>query len=78
MAGFKGRSFHLKRNEVPPLIELQQKIFPFVETASGGPGSEAFEEWKQDCINEMNEVGQNEPTHLRQVVPRWPSSTKRD
>ncbi|KAI8598829.1 hypothetical protein EDD21DRAFT_417372 [Dissophora ornata] len=33
MTGFREKPLHLKRNEVSPPMELQQEIFPFIETA---------------------------------------------
>jgi integrase len=44
MAGFSVKPFHLRRNEVAPSLELQRLIFPFIEEATGSPGSQENEQ----------------------------------
>ncbi|KAF9200086.1 hypothetical protein BGZ49_009713 [Haplosporangium sp. Z 27] len=51
MEGFKDKPFYLKRNEVSPPIELQQKIFPFVGKAFGDPETETYKAWRQECVD---------------------------
>ncbi|GJJ71712.1 hypothetical protein EMPS_04069 [Entomortierella parvispora] len=71
LAGFLGGEvpFHLKRNEISPSLDLQQQIFPFIETACGPPGSPAYNEWQEECIQEMEERNANEASQLQNVVP---------
>ncbi|KAG0028300.1 hypothetical protein BGZ83_005089, partial [Gryganskiella cystojenkinii] len=73
MANVKdGRPFHLKRNEISPPVELQQMIFPFIETAFGQPGSEANERWRQECLDDMNEKDEDQPEQLESILPLEP------
>lgn len=70
MAGVKdGKPFHLKRNEKAPSIELQEKIFPFIETAFGEPGSEMNKRWRQECVDDMNEKDEDQPEELEGILP---------
>ncbi|KAI8594344.1 hypothetical protein EDD21DRAFT_359975 [Dissophora ornata] len=76
MAGFREKSLHLKRNEVSPPMELQQEIFPFIETAFGEPGTEDREEWQKTCVDEMNEKKQNDSSQLQDVLPLQSTTTQ--
>ena len=77
MAGFReGKPFHLKRNEVSPPVELQEMIFPFIETAFGEPESEANKRWRQECLDEMNERDEDQPDQLQNVLPLDPSPSE--
>ena len=71
MAGFLGGQvpFHLKRNEVSPHLDLQQQIFPFIESAFGPPGSPEYDEWQAECVHEMEERNANDPSQLRYTLP---------
>ncbi|KAF9150732.1 hypothetical protein BG015_007439 [Linnemannia schmuckeri] len=52
MAGFLDKPYSLARNKVSPPIPLQMLIFPWIEFAFGVDNAW----WKQECLNEMNEV----------------------
>ncbi|KAG9322912.1 hypothetical protein KVV02_003439 [Mortierella alpina] len=70
MAGFReGEPFHLRRNEIPPSVQLQETIFPFIEKAFGEPGSEANQRWRQECLDEMNEKYEDQPDQLKDTLP---------
>ncbi|KAF9204330.1 hypothetical protein BGZ59_001099 [Podila verticillata] len=76
MAGFKdGKPFHLKRNEKAPPVELQEKIFPFIETAFGEPGSEGNKRWRQECLDDMNEKDEDQPEQLDNILPFDPPAS---
>lgn len=55
LAGFWNKPFGLERNRVDPPIELQKKIFPWVEDFFGDSAA-----WKKECLDEMNEKDENE------------------
>ncbi|KAI8637181.1 hypothetical protein BD408DRAFT_486420 [Parasitella parasitica] len=54
MAGFKSKPFHLERNIISPSIELQRKVFPWIESVYG-----VNKEWYEVCTREMNEYDDN-------------------
>ncbi|CAO3564111.1 unnamed protein product [Mortierella alpina] len=56
MAGFKDKPFHLPRNELVPSIELQKKIFPWIEEAFGKHGSRERRLWENQCLEIMNDT----------------------
>ncbi|KAG2210535.1 hypothetical protein INT47_002477 [Mucor saturninus] len=56
MAGFWEKSFSLARNSVSPPIDLQKKIFPWIESYFGCGNLE----WEVACEKEMKEVDENE------------------
>ncbi|CEP10646.1 hypothetical protein [Parasitella parasitica] len=58
MAGFWNKPFGLERNRVDPPIELQQKIFFWIEEYFG----ESNTNWKKECLDEMNQIDENEFT----------------
>ncbi|KAI8646777.1 hypothetical protein BD408DRAFT_409712 [Parasitella parasitica] len=63
MAGFKNKPFHLERNIISPSIDLQRKIFPWIESVYG----------VNVCTREMNEYDDNyddgeEPEHSQMNV----------
>ncbi|KAF9356982.1 hypothetical protein BGX26_004402 [Mortierella sp. AD094] len=60
MAGFKDRSFYLPRNRINPPLDLQRQIFPWVESQIGAPESMEREEWNAKCIQEMNEINEDD------------------
>ncbi|KAI8637895.1 hypothetical protein BD408DRAFT_436565 [Parasitella parasitica] len=68
MAGFKNKPFHLERNIISPSIDLQRKIFPWIESVYG-----VSKEWYDVCTREMNEYDDNyddgeEPEHSQMNV----------
>ncbi|CEP09608.1 hypothetical protein [Parasitella parasitica] len=56
MAGFWNKPFGLERNRADPPIELQQKIFPWIEEYF----CESNTTWKKECLDEMNQIDENE------------------
>ncbi|KAF9975111.1 hypothetical protein BGZ75_000622 [Mortierella antarctica] len=56
MAGFKDRPYHVPRNELVPPIELQKKIFPWIEEAMGQPDSRERRLWEKQCLEEMTDT----------------------
>ena len=60
------------RNERKPTIELQERIFPFIKTAFGEPGSEANKRWRQECLDDMNEKDEDQPEQLDSILPLDP------
>jgi hypothetical protein len=55
IAGYRNKPFHLTRNEVDPSLELQRKLFPFIETLIGRHGTIKNANWRKDCDREMNQ-----------------------
>ncbi|KAI8635840.1 hypothetical protein BD408DRAFT_427095 [Parasitella parasitica] len=64
MAGFKNKPFHLERNIISPSIDLQRKIFPWIESVYGVSGSkvqvEQTHEPAQVTAAEINKRGLQE------------------
>ncbi|KAG9319026.1 hypothetical protein KVV02_002272, partial [Mortierella alpina] len=46
IAGFGKKPFHLKRNDIVPSLDLQRRIFPFIEGAYDAHGDEAKLRWE--------------------------------
>lgn len=53
MAGFKGRTFHLARNEEWPSLDLQRQVFPFIESALYNNNQELRQQWIDICNTVM-------------------------
>ncbi|KAG0247367.1 hypothetical protein BG011_001611, partial [Mortierella polycephala] len=70
-AGFKERPFHLKRNEVSPPLDLQRKVFPFIESSFDNDKGKD-QTWRKECDMEMMEYNPNEKRQLRDIKPRIP------
>lgn len=56
IAGFGKKPFYLKRNDIVPSLDLQRRIFPFIEGAYDAHGEEARQRWRAECRDVMNEV----------------------
>ncbi|CEP17138.1 hypothetical protein [Parasitella parasitica] len=53
---FWNKPLVLERNRVDQPIELQRKIFPWIEEYFGGSNTN----WKKKCLDEMNQIDENE------------------
>lgn len=76
VARFRTRPFHLKRNQVAPSISLQELVFPFIVSAYDAQGEKASARWKMECIDEMNEIGdddedENLDKEIQDFRDRW-------
>ncbi|KAF9993484.1 hypothetical protein BGZ79_001822, partial [Entomortierella chlamydospora] len=67
MTGFKDRSFYLPWNRADLPLDLQRQILPWVESQIGTPGSPEREEWTIACIQEMNEVNEDDTESFERI-----------
>ncbi|KAF9944217.1 hypothetical protein BGZ70_004909, partial [Mortierella alpina] len=67
MAGFKDKPVHLKRNVVTPSMDLQKKVFPFVEDALYPPDSPQHALWVERCLQAMRGDDMNNADNLYDV-----------
>ncbi|KAF9964542.1 hypothetical protein BGZ70_006320, partial [Mortierella alpina] len=68
MAGFKDKPFHLPRNELAPPIDLQKKIFPWIEEAVGKPDSRERRIWEKQCLEDMSDSETIRTVDMRHVT----------
>ncbi|KAG0257208.1 hypothetical protein DFQ27_005255 [Actinomortierella ambigua] len=70
MAGFWGKRFHLRRNEVTPSLSLQRMIFPFIEDAIYDPSTLEHVRWIERCRRAMQDADQQDPPDNMDYAPQ--------